>query len=403
MSVLQGKKILLGITGGIAAYKIPLLVRALIKQGAQVRVIMTPAATDFVAPLTLSVLSQNEVLSSFTTPGKDHAVWTDHVALGAWGDLFLIAPATANSISAMAHAKCNNLLMATYLSARCPVMIAPAMDLDMYAHAANQKNLATLAAQGVHVLPVASGPLASGLSGKGRMLETDALLSELETFFGHTAPLKGKNILITAGPTYEAIDPVRFIGNHSSGKMGVALAKQAQQLGAEVTLIIGPTAIDLTTLSGQVISVTTAQQMREQVMAHYAATDIAIAAAAVADYRPKIRMDQKIKKGNQDLHTLELVATPDILAEMGAQKTHQFLIGFALETTDELAHAKNKLKNKNLDAIVLNSLQDPDAGFGHDTNKITYIDKDGNSTPFDLKSKDAVAKDIFSQILKNYA
>lgn len=403
MSLLAGKKILLGISGGIAAYKTPLLVRLLIKQGATVRVVMTPAATDFVTPLTLSVVSQNEVLSTFTSPATDHEVWNDHVELGSWGDVFLIAPATANTLSAMAHAKCNNLLIATYLSARCPVLIAPAMDLDMYAHPANQKNMASLQEQGVDVLPVASGPLASGLSGAGRMLEPEEIVDRLQKFLRHSAPLHGQKVLITAGPTYEAIDPVRFIGNHSSGRMGVALAQHAHRLGAQVTLVIGPNQLDLSDLAVEVIPVVSAQDMHQAVMKHFDAAQIVIAAAAVADYTPKHTFDQKIKKSAQAMTNVELVPTVDILAEMGAQKKDQFLVGFALETTDELAHAQQKRKAKNLDAIVLNSLQDAEAGFGLKTNKITYIDKKGNSTAFPVKTKEEVAEDIFTQILKHHA
>jgi phosphopantothenoylcysteine decarboxylase/phosphopantothenate--cysteine ligase len=403
MSLLAGKKILLGISGGIAAYKTPLLVRLLIKQGATVRVVMTPAATDFVTPLTLSVVSQNEVLSTFTSPATDHEVWNDHVELGSWGDVFLIAPATANTLSAMAHAKCNNLLIATYLSARCPVLIAPAMDLDMYAHPANQKNMASLQEQGVEVLPVASGPLASGFSGAGRMLEPEEIVDRLQKFLRQSAPLHGQKVLITAGPTYEAIDPVRFIGNHSSGRMGVALAQHAQRLGAQVSLVIGPNQLDLSDLAVDVIPVVSAQDMHQAVMKHFDAAQIVIAAAAVADYTPKHTFDQKIKKSVQAMTNVELVPTVDILAEMGAQKKNQFLVGFALETTDELAHAQQKRKAKNLDAIVLNSLQDAEAGFGLKTNKITYIDKKGNSTAFPVKTKEEVAEDIFAQILKYHA
>lgn len=398
MKRLRGKKIVLGISAGIAAYKIPSLVRLLKKEGASVRVILTPDAHAFVTPLTLSVLSQEAVLSSFVSEDTDNPVWNDHVALGNWADLMLIAPATANSLSAMAHAKCNNLLIATYLSARCPVMIAPAMDLDMYAHSANQKNIETLETYGNIVLPVGDGALASGLEGKGRMLEPQEILEHTIHHFYSQQPLLGKKVLITAGPTYEPIDPVRFIGNFSSGKMGYALAHQAADLGAEVHLILGPHSLDTDEAPFTIEEINTADEMHAAVFNRYHMMDFAIAAAAVADFKPRTLASQKIKK-EIGTPAIELIPNPDILAQMGEQKKNQVLIGFALETENEVAHATNKLKRKNLDAIILNSLADAGAGFATDTNKITYIGKNEAPKSFSLKSKEEVAKDIWNEIL----
>jgi phosphopantothenoylcysteine decarboxylase/phosphopantothenate--cysteine ligase len=398
MKRLRGKKIVLGISAGIAAYKIPSLVRLLKKEGASVRVILTPDAHAFVTPLTLSVLSQEAVLSSFVSEDTDNPVWNDHVALGNWADLMLIAPATANSLSAMAHAKCNNLLIATYLSARCPVMIAPAMDLDMYAHPANQKNIETLETYGNIVLPVGDGALASGLEGKGRMLEPQEILEHTIHHFYSQQPLLGKKVLITAGPTYEPIDPVRFIGNFSSGKMGYALAHQAADLGAEVHLILGPHSLDTDEAPFTIEEINTADEMHAAVFNRYHMMDFAIAAAAVADFKPRTLASQKIKK-EIGTPAIELIPNPDILAQMGEQKKNQVLIGFALETENEVAHATNKLKRKNLDAIILNSLADAGAGFATDTNKITYIGKNEAPKSFSLKSKEEVAKDIWNEIL----
>lgn len=398
MKRLRGKKIVLGISAGIAAYKIPSLVRLLKKEGASVRVILTPDAHAFVTPLTLSVLSQEAVLSSFVSEDTDNPVWNDHVALGNWADLMLIAPATANSLSAMAHAKCNNLLIATYLSARCPVMIAPAMDLDMYAHPANQKNIETLETYGNIVLPVGDGALASGLEGKGRMLEPQEILEHTIHHFYSQQPLLGKKVLITAGPTYEPIDPVRFIGNFSSGKMGYALAHQAADLGAEVHLILGPHSLDKDEAPFNIEEINTADEMHAAVFNRYHMMDFAIAAAAVADFKPRTLASQKIKK-EIGTPAIELIPNPDILAQMGEQKKNQVLIGFALETENEVAHATNKLKRKNLDAIILNSLADAGAGFATDTNKITYIGKNESPKSFSLKSKEEVAKDIWNEIL----
>lgn len=397
MSVLSGKKILLGISGGIAAYKAPLIVRLLKSQAAEVKIVMTPAAKDFVTPLTLSTLSNHPVYSTFTEQLHDNPVWNDHVALGKWADLFLIAPATSNTLSAMVHAKCNNLLIATYLSCTCPVYIAPAMDLDMYAHPSNQQNIKELDRIGNKVLPVGEGFLASGLHGKGRMLEPEEIIRHISEDLKVKLPLYGKKVLVTAGPTYEPIDPVRFIGNHSSGKMGFALAEQAIQLGAGVTLISGPTALEATPDIDR-YNVLTAEEMYELTLEHFAGADIVIAAAAVADFKPKQVVKQKIKKEG-GIQSVELENTRDILAQMGKLKQKQFLVGFALETENEKSNAIKKIKSKNLDAIVLNSLNDKGAGFTSDSNKVTYIDKNETIIPFELKSKILVAKDIFSQIL----
>ena len=398
MSLLSGKKIVLGITGGIAAYKTPLLVRALIQQAAEVKVVMTPSSKDFVSPLTLSTLSKNPVLSTFTAEDSDNPVWNDHVELGQWADLLLVAPATANTLSSMVHGRCNNLLLAVYLSAKCPVFIAPAMDLDMYAHPSTQENINTLKSFGNHVLPVGEGFLASGLEGKGRMLEPEEMVSKVVSFFNPTLELKGKKVLITAGPTYEAIDPVRFIGNHSSGKMGYALAEVALKMGAAVTLISGPSSEKINHPSLKLIKVVSAEEMLTAVQEFYDSTDIAIAAAAVADFKPKKIASNKLKKESGLAH-ISLVPTVDILSYMGEKKKKQKLIGFALETENELEHAKGKLSRKNLDGIVLNSLQDPDAGFSVTTNKITFIHADFRAESYPLQSKLECAQRIFEQIL----
>lgn len=399
MSILSGKKVLLGVTGGIAAYKTPLIVRLLIKQGAEVKVVMTPSAIDFVTPLTLSTLSKNPVVSSFTEEAiGDHAHWNNHVELALWADLMLIAPATSNTISSMVNGRCNNLLLACYLSAQCPVYIAPAMDLDMYKHPGNQKNMAQLESYGHIIFPAEEGFLASGLEGKGRMMEPETIVDFLMQSVENQSPLYGKKVLITAGPTYEAIDPVRFIGNHSSGKMGFALAEEAAKLGAKVVLISGPTALSPQNDQINLVRVVTAQEMHTAVFNDYQNVDIAIAAAAVADFKPANPVQQKIKKKN-GLPEINLVPTVDILAEMGQHKKHQFLLGFALETEDELNNATAKCSKKNADAIVLNSLNDKEAGFGGDKNKITFIRNNGTSTVFELKAKTEVAEDIFTQII----
>ena len=400
MSLLSGKKVILGISGGIAAYKTPILVRELIKKGARVRVVMTPSAKDFVTPLTLSTVSKNPVLSSFIATDHDNPLWNDHVALGLWADLLLVAPATANTISNMAHAVCNNLLLATYLSAKCPVFIAPAMDLDMYAHKAQQKNLSALKKVGNVVFPVGEGALASGLSGQGRMLEPIEIVSLLEDHLLAHAPLRGHRILITAGPTHEAIDPVRFIGNHSSGKMGFALASAALELGAEVILISGPTALEINHIKLNRIDVVTAAQMMEAVIDHYANASIAISAAAVSDYSPKHKASQKIKKENSDARlTLELIKTKDILGYMGENKKNQIVIGFALETENEEVNAKAKMITKNVDAIILNVLHQENEVFNSDKNEITIFHKDGRQVNFKKQSKLSLAHEIFKQIL----
>ncbi|MCY4161163.1 MAG: bifunctional phosphopantothenoylcysteine decarboxylase/phosphopantothenate--cysteine ligase CoaBC [Flavobacteriaceae bacterium] len=398
MSPLSGKKILLGISGGIAAYKSPILVRHLIKKGAKVKVILTPSARDFVTPLTLSSLSGDSVHWKFTETQAESPQWVNHVEIGIWADLFLIAPATANTLSSMVHGRCNNLLLATYLSARCPIMVAPAMDLDMYAHESTQKNLASLAQSKVRVLDVGEGFLASGLQGKGRMLEPEEIAQQVESLFYENQPLTNKRVLITCGPTYEAIDPVRFIGNHSSGKMGYCLAEVALQLGALVTLISGPTSFTLEHQNLELIYVQSADDMFQATKSKFQSMDIIIAAAAVADFRPKTCWDSKIKKENT-LESIQLEPTIDILKYIGLNKSNQYLVGFALESDNELENAKKKLVHKNLDAIVLNSLNDSGAGFKSPQNKITFIDKKFNKTEYPLKEKIDVAKDIFTQIV----
>ena len=398
MNFLGGKKILLGISGGIAAYKTPLLVRELIKNGAEVRVVITPSAKDFVTPLTLSTLSKNPVLSTFTANDFDNPIWNDHVELGLWADILLIAPATSNTISAMSNGRCNNLLLAVYLSAKCPTFVAPSMDLDMYAHPSNQKNINILKSYGNHIFPVDEGHLASGLVGKGRMIEPKEIIKNIITFFNPIMPLKDKRILITAGPTYEAIDPVRFIGNHSSGKMGFALAKVAVELGAEVILISGPSEEKISHSSISIKRVLSAEKMFEKVKKYYSKVDIAIAAAAVSDFKPKKYKTQKIKK-NKNIESIELSPTNDILAYMGEKKKDQYLIGFALETENEISNAKMKLKVKNLDGIVLNSLNDKGAGFSSSSNKITFIHNDNTIKTYPLQSKTECAHRIFEQIL----
>ncbi len=403
MSILSGKNILLGITAGIAAYKTANLVRLFIKAGANVKVVMTPASKDFITPLTLSTLSKNPVHSSFTNEDDDNAVWNNHVELGLWADLFVIAPATANSLSKMANGVCDNLLMATYLSAKCSVYFAPAMDLDMYKHPTTLRSFQLLKSFGNVMIPATSGELASGLVGEGRMAEPEDIIDFIEKHILNQLPLIGKKILITAGPTYEAIDPVRFIGNHSSGKMGFEIAKAAANLGAEVTLISGPTHEKISHSFIKIINVVSALQMYDEVHKHFDSVDIAILSAAVADYKPKFVSDTKIKK-KEISFTIELEKTKDILASLGVIKKHQFLVGFALETNNELDNAKGKLEAKNLDLIVLNSLNDDGAGFGGSTNKVTFITKSGDIIHHDLKSKSDVASDLIHHIIKqNYA
>jgi len=401
MSVLSGKKIVLGVSGGIAAYKTATLVRLFIKAGAQVQVIMTPASKDFVTPLTLSTLSKNPVHSAFYNEEDENAQWNNHVELGLWADLMLIAPATANTLSKMVNGNCDNLLIATYLSAKCPVYFAPAMDLDMYKHPSTIAGFSTLRQFGNTIIPAETGELASGLSGEGRMAEPENIIAFLEKDIESKLPLKEKKILITAGPTYEAIDPVRFIGNHSSGKMGFEIAKRAADLGAQVILVSGPTSLELNNTNINLIRITSAQEMYDVCHKYYPAVDVAICAAAVADYKPKFTADQKIKKSDAAF-SIELEKTKDILASLGQSKQNQFLIGFALETENEIENAKLKVQKKNLDLIVLNSLQDEGAGFAKATNKITFIDSKFEIEPMPLKSKEAVAEDIMNKVLSFY-
>ena len=400
MSILSGKNILLGVTAGIAAYKTAHLTRLFVKAGAHVKVVLTPKATEFITPLTLSVLSNNPVYSKFVNDDDKHELWNSHVDLGLWADYMLIAPATANSMSKMAKGAADNLLLATYLSAKCPVYIAPAMDLDMYKHPSTTNSITQLKSFGNIFIPPESGELASGLIGEGRMAEPMNIIAFIEKHIVKHLPLFEKKVLITAGPTYEAIDPVRYIGNHSSGKMGFELAKQAARLGATVTLVSGPSAQSCENFPINRVDVTSAAQMYKAVFEYYKNTDIVIAAAAVADFKPAAVAKQKIKKSGETL-TIELTKTKDILLEMGKQKEKQYLVGFALETENEEANAKGKLERKNLDAIVLNSLQDKGAGFKKNTNKITIIDKDQSSFVFETKSKTAVAVDIFNHIIPN--
>lgn len=393
--MLQGKKIILGITGSIAAFKTAALVRLLIKQGAEVKAIMTNAAKDFVAPLSLSTLSKNDVLSDIS----DNDTWANHVMLGRWADVMLIAPLSCNTLAKMANGLCDNLLMAVYLSATCPVVVAPAMDEDMWHHSSTKGNLAKLLSFNNYIIPVENGELASGLVGEGRMAEPENIVAWLETFFGGKQTLKGKQVLITAGPTYEAIDPVRFIGNHSSGKMGVAIAEEMKARGANVTLVLGPSGVAVPA-GIEVIKVRSANDMYEACVTRFEKADIAVMSAAVADYTPLNIAAEKIKK-NEGTFNIELTKTKDILKSLGEKKKDkQLLVGFALETNNEREYALKKLETKNADMIVLNSLNDPGAGFGHDTNKITIFDKQGREYNFDIKSKKEVAKDIVNTIIK---
>lgn len=396
--MIAGKKILLGVTGSIAAYKAAVLTRLLVKAGANVQVIMTSAAHDFITPLTLATLSRNPVLTEFV---KDETgQWNNHVSLGLWADVMLVAPASANTLGKMANGLCDNLLLATYLSARCPVLVAPAMDLDMLQHPATTHNLARLASFGNHIIDPTHGELASGLVGKGRMAEPEEIVQYLEKFFSSGAQLAGKKVLVTAGPTYEALDPVRFIGNHSSGKMGFAIAEALANQGADVELVSGPTHQKTEHPRVHVTRVMAAEEMYQVCTRLFPAMDIAVLAAAVADYRPAVRADQKIKKKDEALQ-IDLVKTHDIAASLGKLKHNgQVIVGFALETEHEKDNALKKLESKNFDLIVLNSLNDSGAGFGHDTNKITIIDRERNEQTFSLKDKKAVANDIVTAILQ---
>ena len=403
MSILSGKNILLGISGGIAAYKSIFLLRLFIKKGANVQVIMTPSAKDFVTPLTLSTLSNRPVLSEFFDKKNKNAVWNNHVDLGLWADLFIIAPATSNTLSKMASARADNLLLATYLSSKCPVYFAPAMDLDMHKNLANQENIKKLEDFGKKHIPVNSGFLASGLEGEGRMSEPQEIIDFISQDIKKELKLYNKNVMITAGPTYESIDAVRFIGNFSSGKMGFALAKTASKLGANVTLITGPSSENLIDDNIKIINVVTADQMFAEVKKHFSFSDISIMSAAVSDFKPKNTVNTKIKKENQNILSIELVENIDILKYLGINKSkEQILVGFALETDNEIINAKSKINKKNLDAIVLNSLRDEGAGFGHDTNKISYINSSGLIKKFKLKSKDKVSVDIFIEIINDF-
>ena len=393
--MLAGKKILLGITGSIAAYKAPFIVRQLIKAGAEVKVIMTPASKGFVSQLTLSTLSKNPVLTDLF----DEETWANHVELGRWADLMLIAPLSCNTLSKMALGQCDNLLMAVYLSATCPVMVAPAMDEDMWHHPSTKNNIELLRQHGVTMLDVGYGELASGLTGEGRMAEPEEIISQMLHFFHTSRQLLGKKLLITAGPTYEAIDPVRFIGNHSTGKMGYAIAEEMAARGAEVHLVSGPVSVKPKNRNIRLTMVTTAAEMYQACM-ETKDFDIAIMAAAVADYTPATVSGKKIKKGDQDM-SIGLIRTEDILASLGKRKINgQVLVGFALETDNEEAHALKKLKEKNADLIVLNSMNDKGAGFGHDTNQVTLLFSKGGQRKIELKSKQALAKDIADAIIE---
>ena len=391
---LENKKIIIGITGGIAAYKINYLVRDFVKAGAEVRIVMTKPTEDFVSPLTLSTLSRNKVYTDFYDENK---TWNNHVELALWADVMLIAPCTANTLAKIANGICDNFLMAVYMSAKCPVIIAPAMDLDMYAHPAVTRNLNIIESFGHKIIPAEYGELASGLIGQGRLAEPETIFRTVGNEFTDTDPaFAGKKILITAGPTYENIDPVRFIGNHSSGKMGFDLAKEAAKRGAEVVLVSGPSSQKTDDKNIKVYRVTSAREMFDEVFKHYENADIAIMSAAVADYTPKVKATEKIKKNDDEL-TIELIKNKDILRTMGEKKTHQFLVGFALETQNEEENAKGKLIKKNLDMIVLNSLRDEGAGFANATNKIKIFTPTEEQS-FTLKSKEEVARDILNFI-----
>jgi phosphopantothenoylcysteine decarboxylase/phosphopantothenate--cysteine ligase len=396
--LLKGKKILLGVTGSIAAYKSALLTRLLVKEGAYVQVIMTSSAHDFITPLTLATLSKHPALTDFIR--NNAGEWNNHVELGLWADLMVIAPASANTLAKMANGQCDNLLLAIYLSAKCPVMIAPAMDLDMYAHPSTKNNLMKIGSYGNILIEAEDGELASGLKGLGRMSEPEHILKEIQGFFLIKKRFKGKKVLINAGPTYEPIDPVRFIGNHSSGKMGYAIAERFAEMGAKVELVSGPTYLDVKSDNIHITRVTSAKEMLKACQKHFKSCDIAVLAAAVADYSPSNFTRHKIKKKTGVL-SMELASTPDIAKELGkVKKKNQVLVGFALETENETRNAAKKLKEKNFDLIVLNSLQDKGAGFGHDTNKISIFRKDNKKKYFELKSKKDVANDIINEILE---
>lgn len=398
---MRGKRVLLGITGGIAAYKIAFLIRLLKKHGAEVKAIMTPASSDFISPLVVSTLSGNPVGIEFWN--KNDGTWTNHVEYGLWADVMVIAPLTANTLAKMAQGSCDNLLLATWLSMKSDTLVAPAMDLDMYAHPSTKTNLERLQSFGVEIIPAESGELASGLTGEGRMAEPETIFNAIQAYFdARLDPFyKGKKVLITAGPTYEAIDPVRFIGNHSSGKMGYAIAETLADRGANVVLVSGPTKLSAVHENISVIPVKAAEEMLKAVQEHWESSDMGVFSAAVADYRPETVADQKIKKSDEQLQ-IQLVKNPDILKWAGENKKNdQLLVGFALETENLLENGTKKLQAKNLNCIVLNTLQDSGAGFGVDTNKISILDNHNNLEEFELKTKTEVAKDI-ADYLKNY-
>ncbi len=399
--MLKGRKILLGVTGGIAAYKVATIIRLLVKEGAEVKVVMTPYAKEFITPLTLATLSKNPILVDFFDP--EDGRWNSHIDLGIWADLFLVAPATANTIGKMAAGIADNLLLTTYLSARCPVFLAPAMDLDMLAHPATARNIETLISFGNHIIEPDTGELASGLEGKGRMAEPEVIVKELKQFLSKKKtgeqPLRGKKIFINAGPTVEPIDPVRFISNHSSGRMGIALADEAARLGAVVTLVLGPVSLKPSQKNVTTVAVRTAAEMKEASVMAFLNCDIGILAAAVADFTPETTSQTKMKRAKGEM-TIRLRPTEDIAAYLGTiKKENQILAGFALETDNEVSNALAKLRKKNLDLIILNSLRDEGAGFGHDTNRVTIIDSDNNIDKFELKSKGEVASDILKKII----
>jgi phosphopantothenoylcysteine decarboxylase/phosphopantothenate--cysteine ligase len=399
--MLKGRKILLGVTGGIAAYKAATIIRLFVKEGAEVKVVMTPLAKEFITPLTLATLSKNPILVDFFDP--EDGRWNSHVDLGLWADVYLIAPATANTIGKMAAGIADNLLLTTYLSSRCPVFLAPAMDLDMLAHPATVRNIATLKSFGNHVIEPGTGELASGLDGKGRMAEPEVIVKEIKEFFSKKKitelPLRGRKVFINAGPTVEPIDPVRYISNYSSGRMGIALADAAAAMGAKVTLVLGPSTLKPSNALVNIVAVMTAAEMTEASEEAFRECDIAILAAAVADFTPETISGTKIKRGSGEM-LLRLKPTRDIAALLGSlKKKHQILVGFALETDDEVSNAISKLKKKNLDMIILNSLRDEGAGFGHETNRITIIDSNNNIDKFELKTKGEVASDILHKII----
>jgi phosphopantothenoylcysteine decarboxylase/phosphopantothenate--cysteine ligase len=399
MSVLAQKNILVGVSGGIAAYKIPLLIRQLIKLNCKVKVVMTPSSKDFVTPLTLSTVSNNDVFSEFTTQKNNNPSWNNHVELAEWADIFIIAPATSNTISSMVNAKCDNIVLACFLSSKCPVFVVPAMDLEMYKNSLNQNNLKKLQTNLTEVLPVGSGSLASGLEGEGRMLEPVEIIQYVEAKIKDTLPLNNLNFLITAGPTHEKIDPVRYIGNSSSGKMGYSLAKKANELGANVTLVVGPTNLSMDLSNIQSIRVQDSEEMFNETIKYFKNSDVIICSAAISDFKPVQAVKNKIKK-EKGLESIKLEPTKDILLELGKIKTSQFLVGFALETDNFIRNAKNKLKSKNLDAIVVNKIDDFNP-ISSDYNQIDFINSDLKITSFEKKLKTDVSGDILNQIIKN--